>query len=96
MYLLIQQLEDHIFTPRVLGHAVRLSSLVIMVSIVVGFEIAGILGAVIAVPVVASGRELLSYLYAKILKQDPYPPDVAADKDQAEASGDSTAQAAAV
>ena len=36
----------------------------------------GILGALLAVPTIASCREIIFYLYNKILDQDPFPPDV--------------------
>lgn len=74
LYILIQQIENTFVVPRVLGDAVDLHPLVVLVGVVVGANVAGILGALLAAPVIASVREIVSYLYAKMLGEDPYPP----------------------
>jgi predicted PurR-regulated permease PerM len=73
-YFLVQQVENNFIVPRVLGGAVKLHPLVIMGGVVVGTVVAGIAGALLAAPVMASIKEIISYLYAKILSQDPFPP----------------------
>lgn len=70
----VQQIENNIIVPRVLGEAVELHPLVVMVGVVVGASVGGILGALLAAPVIASTKAIVSYLYAKILDQDPFPP----------------------
>lgn len=72
-YILIQQLEEHIFTPTIQGRAVHLPPLVIILSVLVGLHEFGLLGAILAVPVVASIREILVYLHAKVNQQVPFP-----------------------
>jgi len=72
-YILIQQLEEHIFTPTIQGKAVHLPPLVIMLSVLVGLHEFGLLGGILAVPVVASTREVLVYVHAKVNQQDPFP-----------------------
>jgi predicted PurR-regulated permease PerM len=52
--ILIQQLENNLIAPRVMGHAVELHPLVVMVAILAGNELLGIVGALLAVPVAAS------------------------------------------
>lgn len=71
-YILVQQAENNFIVPRVLGGAVKLHPLVIMGGVVVGASVAGIVGALLAAPVIASAKEILSYLYAKILSQEPF------------------------
>ena len=73
-YILVQQAENNFIVPRVLGGAVKLHPLVIMGGVVIGASVAGIVGALLAAPVIASGKEIMSYLYAKILSQEPFPP----------------------
>jgi hypothetical protein len=75
LYFLIQQLENTFIVPRILGEAVDLHPFVVLIGVVIGANVAGILGALLAAPVIASGREIISYLYAKILGQDPFPPE---------------------
>ena len=50
-FVAIQQLENYVLVPRVSGHAVGLDPLAAMLALVAGFELAGIPGALVAVPV---------------------------------------------
>jgi len=64
-FLVYQQLENHILQPVIYGRTVQLSPLVVLVSVLIGAELAGILGALAAIPVAgivqAVGREFLRY-----------------------------------
>jgi predicted PurR-regulated permease PerM len=53
-FILYQQLENHFLQPVIYGKTVQLSPLVVLVSVLVGAEIAGILGALAAIPVAGS------------------------------------------
>lgn len=72
-YVVIQQVESSVLTPRILGGAVDVSPLAILLGILVGFSAAGVLGAIVAVPVVATGREILLYVRAKLIDVKPFP-----------------------
>jgi len=72
-YAIIQQLESNLIAPRILGGAMAVSPLAIMIGILVGFSGAGVLGAVVAVPVVATGREIFLYVRSKLVDEEPYP-----------------------
>lgn len=50
MYLIIQQLENHILVPKVMQRAVGLNPIVSIVAILTGAKLAGILGALVAIP----------------------------------------------
>jgi predicted PurR-regulated permease PerM len=52
--VLIQQLENNLIVPRVMGQAVELHPVVVMVAILAGNELLGVTGALLAVPVAAS------------------------------------------
>ena len=49
-----QQLENHVLQPLVYGRTVQLSPLVVLISVLVGAALAGILGALAAIPVAGS------------------------------------------
>lgn len=51
MYIAIQQIENHLLAPWLLGRTVRLSPIIIILSLLVGATLYGILGALLAVPV---------------------------------------------
>jgi predicted PurR-regulated permease PerM len=64
-FLVYQQLENHVLQPVIYGRTVQLSPLVVLVSVLIGAELLGILGALAAIPVAgivqAVGRELIRY-----------------------------------
>lgn len=75
IYVVVVQAQANIIAPKVMGAAVRLSPVVVLISLVVGFQIAGLIGSLLAVPVVATIKEVFSYLYAKLLDRDPFAPE---------------------
>jgi putative heme transporter len=58
----IQQLEGHVFQPFVLGRMVRVHPLAVVIAVALGAYAAGIIGAVVAVPLVAVANTVASYL----------------------------------
>jgi predicted PurR-regulated permease PerM len=50
-FIIYQQLENHFLQPVIYGRTVQLSPLAVLVSVLVGAELAGILGALAAIPV---------------------------------------------
>ncbi|MFE7751922.1 AI-2E family transporter [Streptomyces sp. NPDC057428] len=60
--LAVQQIEGHILQPFILGRAVRVHPLAVVLSVAAGGMIAGIGGAVVAVPLVAVTNTAVGYL----------------------------------
>jgi predicted PurR-regulated permease PerM len=56
--LLYQEFESRILVPRVYGRALRLSPAVVLVALLIGGTLAGILGALLALPI-AAGLQML-------------------------------------
>jgi predicted PurR-regulated permease PerM len=50
-FVAYQQLENHVLQPVILSRTVKLNPLAVLVAILVGVELAGILGALLAIPV---------------------------------------------
>jgi len=76
-FLVYQQLENHFLQPVIYGRTVQLSPLAVLVAVLIGAELAGILGALAAIPtagtIQAIGRELLLYR-RELATSDPGPP----------------------
>jgi predicted PurR-regulated permease PerM len=53
-FICYQQVENHILQPVVYGRTVQLSPLVVLISVLIGAELAGVLGALAAIPVAGS------------------------------------------
>jgi predicted PurR-regulated permease PerM len=64
-FLVYQQLENHVLQPVIYGRTVQLSPLAVLIAVLIGAELAGVLGALAAIPVAgtlqAVFRELLRY-----------------------------------
>jgi predicted PurR-regulated permease PerM len=75
--LAVQQVEGHILQPFILGRAVRVHPLAVVLSVAAGGMVAGIGGAVVAVPLVAVTNTVVGYLRAysreAALRQKPKP-----------------------
>lgn len=60
--LAVQQIEGHVLQPFILGRAVRVHPLAVVLSVAAGGMVAGIGGAVVAVPLVAVSNTIVGYL----------------------------------
>ena len=58
-FVLYQQVENHLLQPVIYGRTVQLSPLAVLISILIGAELAGILGALGAIPVAGSIQVLI-------------------------------------
>ncbi len=72
-YWVIQQLENNLIVPRVIGNAIKVHPILVMAAVVIGASVAGIFGALIASPILATGRVLAHYVYCKLLDLPPFP-----------------------
>ncbi len=57
-FIVYQQVENHLLQPLVYGRTVQLSPLAVLISVLVGAELAGVLGALGAIPV-AGGLQVI-------------------------------------
>jgi predicted PurR-regulated permease PerM len=58
-FIVYQQIESHLLQPLVYGRTVRLSPLAVLIAVLIGAELAGILGALGAIPVAGTIQVLL-------------------------------------
>ena len=79
----VQQLEGHVLQPLIMGRAVAIHPLAVILAIAAGLVLAGIVGALVAVPIVAVLNTAIRHLAARRRHEpDPPPPEavVVADK----------------
>jgi predicted PurR-regulated permease PerM len=58
-FVVYQQLENHLLQPLILSRTVDLNPLTVLVAILVAVELAGILGALLAIPIAGMGQVVL-------------------------------------
>lgn len=76
LYLVIQQVENNVFVPKIQGDAVELHPTIIMVALVLGGSIGGLLGAILALPIAAASRDVFRYVFHRV-DEPPASPDEA-------------------
>ena len=75
LYLGIQQLENYFLVPKIQGDATNLHPSIVMLALILGGTIGGLLGAIMALPVTATARDIYRYLFARLSVPVDGPPD---------------------
>jgi predicted PurR-regulated permease PerM len=71
-YIGIHQLEGHVVVPRVMGAAIRSHPLAVIFCLLAGAEIAGIFGAILAIPLLAVSTAIITYIRQRVVLE-PWP-----------------------
>ena len=74
LYVAVQQVENAVLVPRIQGEAVHLHPAVVMVVLIVGSEVAGIWGMVVAVPLAGVARAVFVYFLNEWKIEEAAPP----------------------
>ncbi len=77
-FFAIQQVENLILVPRIAGQSVKLHPAMVMLVLVIGNELAGLVGMITAVPIAAIIRDVFKYLYLRLLDEPLSPAQAAA------------------
>ncbi len=69
VYLVVQQFENHLIHPLVVKKIIGIPSLMAILALIIGAQLAGFLGMIIAVPIAAALMEFLSDVEKKKVKE---------------------------
>jgi predicted PurR-regulated permease PerM len=72
IYALIYQFENYFLVPRIIGYHLQLHPLVVLLGVVAGATIAGVMGILLAAPLLATTRLILRYIYCKLVDELPF------------------------
>ncbi len=72
MYLVVQQLENNLLVPKIMERAVAIHPLAVIIALIIGGELLGIGGALVAVPVAAALAVILDELRWERLPPEEY------------------------
>ena len=61
IYLVVQAIDGTVLSPLLLGRAVKLKPITVIISLLVGQQLAGVLGMILSTPVAGIIRSLLEY-----------------------------------
>jgi predicted PurR-regulated permease PerM len=71
LYFAVQQTENNLLVPKIQGDAVQLHPAAVVFAIIVGGSLAGLLGAILALPVTAAFRDVVRYLFRRLSPDEP-------------------------
>jgi predicted PurR-regulated permease PerM len=71
LYTLVQQIENNFLVPKIQGDAIELHPAMVIFAIVIGGALAGLLGAILALPITAAGRDVVRYLFRRLSPDAP-------------------------
>jgi predicted PurR-regulated permease PerM len=69
----IDQVFDNIINPRIMSNALKVHPAAVLVSAIIAANLFGILGVVVAAPILATAALLWNYIMRKLLDLDPFP-----------------------
>jgi len=80
---IVQQIDNHFISPKVMGRAVRLHPVTVMVALLAGATIAGLWGMLISVPFTAIVKIVGLHFYeTRVLQLPDLPPETAEESDE--------------
>jgi len=62
LFVGLQQLEGHVVAPQIFGHTLRINPLLVIFALLIGLQLYGVVGALVALPIAAVLRETAVYL----------------------------------
>lgn len=71
LFVGVQQLEGHIVAPQIFGHSLRINPLLVIFALLFGQHLYGLVGALLALPILSILRETALYL-SRHLKLEPW------------------------
>ncbi len=72
MYLILQQIQGYVFWPRIMGGTLNLHPLIIIVGALVMAQLVGVIGLMLAAPLIATLLVFGRYVFRKLFDLDPW------------------------
>ena len=71
LYVIVQQLENQLLVPRIQGGAVEMHPAIVILALAIGAAIAGLIGAIFALPIAAAARDIVRYVFQRASGRAP-------------------------
>lgn len=70
--LVVDNILDNVMTPKVMGNALKVHPAAVLISALIGSQLIGIIGIILAAPVFATVKLVTHYVFHKLTDQDPW------------------------
>jgi predicted PurR-regulated permease PerM len=64
-FFVVQQFENHVLIPLVMGKSMRVHPVIAVVSLLAGGQLAGFVGIILGIPIAVLVQEIFNYLAAR-------------------------------
>ncbi len=81
-FLLVQQIENNLLVPKIIGHSLKLPPLVVLLAVLAGGYLAGLFGVLLAAPMTATLRLWIGYIYRKTVGIETWPSSMLEPRDE--------------
>ena len=71
LYTLVQQVENNLLVPKIQGGAIQMHPALVMFALIIGGALAGLLGAILALPIAAAMRDVARYVFRRLSPDAP-------------------------
>lgn len=71
LYVIIQQLENNILVPRIVGESVGIHPAILTIALIVMGQVFGLIGVILSAPLTAIARDLFVYTYRRLGGKSP-------------------------
>jgi predicted PurR-regulated permease PerM len=92
--LVVQQIDNHIISPNVMGRTVKLHPITVMLSLLIGGTMAGIFGMLLVIPLVAVVKMVSTHMWARRSVREAIAPVMVEEEDRKAAAVAEAAAAA--
>lgn len=73
--IVIDYILDYAVSTRIMSHTLKVHSAAILIAVIVAADLLGLLGVVIAAPILATVQLAYTYVFRKLNDEDPWPPE---------------------
>ena len=73
--IFIDYILDYFVSPRIMSRTLKVHSAAILIAVIIAADLLGLLGVVIAAPILATVQLAYTYMFRKLNDEDPWPPE---------------------
>jgi predicted PurR-regulated permease PerM len=73
--IVIDYILDYAVSTRIMSHTLKVHAAAIMIAVIVAADLLGLLGVLIAAPILATVQLAYTYVFRKLNDEDPWPPE---------------------
>jgi predicted PurR-regulated permease PerM len=70
--MLVDSITDNLISPRIMAQALKVHPAAVLIAALIGLSLLGLIGVVMAAPVLATVKLFSDYIFRKMLDQDPW------------------------